>query len=71
MNIFSLSIQRDGDDYRQPWHFKDLRQLRSAIVHCLDFNADVRTIESPSQWTHSTAEQLRNWLAFEYLCDDP
>lgn len=67
----TLSIQRDGDDHRQQWHFNDLRQLRSAIVHCMDFNADVRTVESPTSCSHSTAEQLRIWLSFEYLCDDP
>ena len=69
--LTALNIQRDGDDTFLRWQFNDLAQLRSAIVHCMDFGAEVRTIEPDSRLGHATAEQLRVWLAFEYITDDP
>lgn len=66
--IYSLDVQRDGDDHRMLWHFDGIEQAVGALLLCQRFNADVAFVADGRVAAGdfiTDAEELRVWLAFE------
>lgn len=69
---FTLSILRKDDDNRMEWYFDSLEQVTHALGHCVDHGAHVAFVEQRNAKRPdyvSDAEELRVWLAFEYLTE--
>lgn len=73
--LFStIKIQRDGDDHAMDWHFDSEEQHKRAVNLCGEYGARIW-----SQRWHSLrplndfitdADELRTWLAFDYITKD-
>ncbi len=70
--VFTLDVQRDGDDHRMLWHFDSIEQVRLALGHCEQYRADVAFVGAVGVVRGdfiTDAEEFRVWLAFEYITE--
>lgn len=78
--IRTIQIQRAGDDHSTAWHFDIEEQGDIAVKHCEEFGARIISqtwqgdgardvIRSRGDFI-TGADELRAWLAFDYLEND-
>lgn len=69
-NVILMNFRREGDDHSLIWQFDSTEQARIAVAHAATYRAEVQFGGcGPRMFGEilSDAEELRIWLAFEYL----